>query len=142
MSEDALWRKTRAELSPWGVLQRIENCVDLGTPDLAYALRVQGAVGSGWIELKHAWAWPKRHTTPFVLPELTADQVVFARNWEKAGGRSWMLLQVGRGYWLLNPAAITAIFERTLTASGVRMAAIAGEEGRFPLGNILRALTQ
>jgi len=142
VSEDALWLKARRELSPWGCLHRVENAADLGTPDVAYALRVQGAAGSGWIELKHVEAWPKKLHTPFSIPKLTHDQVAFARSWAAAGGQAWTLVQVGRGYWLLDPSTIAAVYDGAITAPGIRRVAAAGSDVRFPLGDVLRALVR
>lgn len=142
MSEDALWRKAREELAPWGVLHRVENSIDRGTGDVAYAIRVRGDVGSGWIELKHVPKWPANDDTPFVIRKLTQDQVDFLVQWQHAGGRAWCLLQVGRGYWLLDPPLIQAVHARTVTGPAVRRLAVAGSPSRFPFGNILRALVR
>ena len=48
MTERALWRTVRTALAPYGSLVRIENKVELGTPDVLYCLR--GV--TGLLELK------------------------------------------------------------------------------------------
>ena len=144
MSEDALWKKVRDDLGPWGKLVRIENLIGKGVGDLAYVLRagVRGPVGSGWLELKHEDAWPVRPQTAFTISTLTRDQVDFHRDWAAAGGRAWTLLQVGRGYWLLDPPTLAAVFRRDLVPQQVRRAATVGDPRRLPVGDVLRALTR
>jgi len=145
MSEDALRSYVREALGPWGVLHRVENAVDVGTPDLAYVLRAgiqkSAPVASGWIELKHATRWPARPTTPLVIEHLTLDQVLFAERWARAGGWCWALLQVGREYLLLDPPTLRGLFERRFRGRDIEAAATAVGPTRLPVGTVLRALT-
>jgi hypothetical protein len=144
MSEDALWRKARDELGPWGMLVRIEPAFVGGCGDVSYALRAgvgpECPAGSGWIELKHVPAWPVRESTPVVIEKLKREQVQFGLDWTAAGGRSWFLVQVARGYWLLDPPTAHAVYKRELTGAAFRSRATVGNPRRFPRGDVLRAL--
>lgn len=78
----------------------VENGVCPGTPDVAFT--------HGWVELKQIPAWPARPDTVVRCDHFTRTQ----RNWlaahEAAGGRCWVLLQVGRSEFLLIPGAKAA----------------------------------
>lgn len=98
--ESALWGwlKTHLkELRQYGLkydVQRIENTVGKGTPD------VEGCIAgdSFWCELKiaHQMAGDK------VRVRITADQVRKALRRVKAGGRSWVLVRVCGETWHTN----------------------------------------
>ena len=113
MTERRLWHTARAALQPYAHLVRVESPVAPGIPDLAYCIHGGYA---GWLELKYLARWPVRPSTPVVIPTLTPAQVVFAEQWAAKGGRAALLLQVGRWYGLLPPAAMRACYRRTLTS--------------------------
>lgn len=112
-SERALWHTVRKAWGPFGVLKRIENSTETGTPDLSYCLMKH----SGWIELKHLQAWPKRATTPLVVEHFTSAQADWLDEWSRAGGDAWLLLQVGREYALFTAAGARRLYRRELTSS-------------------------
>lgn len=109
-SERALWVRARRALAPYGRLVRVENRAEPGTPDVAYCL-----LGvEGWLELKED-PLPKPGA-PIKLRELTLGQVLWAEAWHAAGGRAWLLAQLGRSYALLTPGEVRAAWNGALTA--------------------------
>lgn len=142
MSERALWDTARDALSPFLDVMRVENRVEVGTPDVCWAERPVFGATHGWIELKHLPRWPARARTTIVIPELTLDQVLWAEGHGQAHGYH-MLLRVGGhggGYGLLDAAAVRAIYDRRCSRSMVVSLALAWGEA-FPAAAILRALT-
>lgn len=141
MSEGALWDTVRTALLPWGALKRIENSVDLGTPDVLYCLRRPRSVPrvhvTGWVELKHLPAWPVRPDTPVVIDHLTREQVLFLEDWP---GAAYLLLQVEKDYLLTGPWTARGIFNRQLNRRDLWEQALIAETP-FPLIKILTALT-
>lgn len=91
--ETSLWAWLRDSLPQLGRghhVQRVENAVKLGTPD------VEGHIEGGlpfWIELKVARELVR---TPQVRVETTVHQVFFATKRWAVGGNSWYLIRVGR----------------------------------------------
>lgn len=140
MSEHSLWLTLRRCTDGLQQLrlQRIEDRFTAGVPDVAYCFRGS----AGWIELKHLPAWPASRDTPVRLPKLTIEQVAFAEAWERAGGKSWVLLQVGREYLLLPACIVRALHERRLTRTHVCRLAVAWGSGKLPIKDILVALIQ
>lgn len=93
--ETALWNWLKThfkELRPHRHdVQRIENAVAKGTPD------VEGCIGgrSFWCELKvaHAMAGDRWRV------RITPEQVKFALRRSRAGGKSWVLVRVCGASW-------------------------------------------
>ena len=149
MSEAALWKRTREHLAPFGRLERIENSVNTGTPDVAYCLRRKPLLPpvSGWLELKHVDEWPARPTTTLHVESLTKEQVDWATWWALAGGRVSALLQVGSYLLVLDHRALGRIFARDATKDWLLSHApldqvpFAGT-GRFPTKEVLQWLTR
>jgi len=73
-----------------------EDLVTVGVPDMSYVL--SGC--SGWIEYKWLKDWPARSRTVVKMSRYTAQQKAFLRERGEAGGRCFLLLQVGNE-WLL-----------------------------------------
>ncbi len=92
--ESGLWRwlkGARLRLREDLHIQRVENSVGSGTPD------VEGKLNGGdqfWIELKST-ARPKRDGP--VRFKVRDSQVEWMRRRAAVGGRPWLLLQVGSG---------------------------------------------
>jgi hypothetical protein len=94
--EQRLWDSFRSNLPPWLYLERLENIVAPGTPDVV-ALATRGVMVTSFVELKATECWPARDDTP-VLGNgkgLNADQVNWHINWTRRGGDSWILIGVG-----------------------------------------------
>lgn len=142
-NESDYWITVRKSLAPFGRLIRIENTIDEGTPDVAYCLKnlARNVAESGWIELKKIDGFPALPRTPLVVPKLRLVQVQFAEDWEKAGGRSFMLLRAPPWHLLFSAAGIRGVFERDVSAADAPAVAKAAAIGVFPTGRILRALT-
>ena len=101
MSESQLRDHVRKGLRQRGILTtHHEDMLNSGIPDLSYT----GLGVHGWIELKHAHAWPKRPGTPLRLKRYTLDQKAFLFTRGRLGGHCWLLLRVGKEHLLLfNP---------------------------------------
>lgn len=140
-SESGFWSVVRQRLSPYGRLQRIESHLTAqGIPDVVYSLLGH----SGWLELKHLAAWPKRPTTPLHVPHLKLEQVLFLEDWERhpSRGRAHGLFQVADDYLLLAPAWVRRVHERSATRTDLLAHAAAHGAGSFPTVAVVRALTK
>lgn len=72
---------------------RIESHMSEGVPDVNYS--------QGWIELKYAKAWPKRPDTPLRIDHFTKEQRAWHLARRAAGGRTYVLVKVGKDEWML-----------------------------------------
>lgn len=144
MTERAYWiDHVRPGLEPFGKLQRIENAVDKGTPDVAYCLKRaanDARACAGWIELKYLPQLPANRHTPVILDKLTIDQVLFLEGWTKAGGLAFLLLRADDHHILMNAELARAVFRRGVTAPDLVDRAMVCQTGRFPVGRILSCL--
>lgn len=101
MSESNLWVRFRDRTKEVLRLQRLENAVGAGVPDVFYAFR-DGA-GSGFVELKHAKDYPKRQTTQvFGRGGLRAEQIQWCYSFATSGVVVWILAQVGDDVFLVH----------------------------------------
>lgn len=83
--------------------QRIESrLTGSGIPDWNYC--VKGV--DGWIEAKYIAEWPKRKDTTVRLTKYTAEQRLWLWERDRAGGRAFLVVQVGNEYFIFD--AITA----------------------------------
>lgn len=87
----------RTNIASIGHWQRHEDLLSEGVPDVSYTIK--GA--SGWVELKYLPKTPpEQHTA--TIRHFTKEQ----RNWlvdcGRNGGRAWLLLQLGKSYYLYN----------------------------------------
>ena len=91
MSEKSFWTLVRNNL-PFRCY-RVENRVMLGMPDVHYVSKGK----SGWIELKFVPKWPKKRiNTGYRL-----QQAIWAREYIKNGGQSWILIRIERDFTAL-----------------------------------------
>lgn len=99
--ESSLWAwlsKARHDFGSTLHIQRIENFVGAGTPDVEGFLQTPEMSGQFWLELKSI-ARPARATTPLRFPlKDRKEQVEFMRKRWEIGGNCFWLLQVGSGY--------------------------------------------
>src|SRR3546814_13417930 len=92
MSESRLRGNIVKALRCWDAVV-VENPVCPGTPDVNYI--------DGWLELKFLPKWPRvPSTNPILIRHYTAQQRIWLRRRWLRGGRSHLLLQVGRE-WLV-----------------------------------------
>ena len=87
----------------------VENPAYPGTPDINYV--------GGWLELKWIEDWPKRATTPVVIPHFTPQQRVWAIRRSRVDPNGiWLILEVGRPkQWLLFRGRDVREIGKTLT---------------------------
>lgn len=140
-SENNLWHDiVRPRLVPFGELVRIENRFGLGIPDVCYCLSFRKhPPATGWIELKHRTAWPRRDSDIVRIEHVTKEQVLWHDNWSKAGGRVFTLLRVAREFMLLSPSAYHGLYDGMTGPQIVGSATVYGD-GEFPLARMLEAL--
>lgn len=100
MSEKAMWEAIRPVMNGLHPV-RIESSTAEGIPDVNYT--------HGWIELKYARVWPKRKTTPLRLAHFTVEQRAWLTERWASGGKTFVLLKVGRDEWLLFRGQTAAI---------------------------------
>lgn len=140
-NESQLWSIVKTKLQPFGSLERIENKLREGIPDVNFALThpPTGRTVSGWCELKNIAAWPVRPATPLHIPHLKLEQVEWMEQWN---GLVFMLLRVGNTFMVHTPLHVRAIYERRYTAQQVAATASVIDRGRFPTGDLLRWLVK
>ena len=142
--ESNLWRNVHHKLSLFGVLKRIENKVDLGTPDVAYLLRrpKQDKPTAGWLELKCLTDFPSKPNTPLNIEHLTLEQVMFLEEWTRSGGNAFMLLQVRDCHFLCDASTTRGIYKRVIVRRQlINEALVSSTLGGFPTRRILECLT-
>ncbi len=130
------------KLRPYGLRYPIEMKITSGFPDYAYALRCRNRVVEGWCELKFLKEWPRRPATPVRVPSLKLRQVRWMERHHEFGGRVSLLLQVGRGtYLLLAAPVVRLLFDRKLTCLELMAQARVVSTTGFPTIELLEALT-
>lgn len=143
MTEAAFWRSTvKPYLSPFGVMHRVENTVESGTPDVTYTLRHPDdrRATSGWIELKHT-SIPVRNKTQVRFKRFTVEQAEWLREWSAAGGRAWLLVAIGPAFALVEGSHCPSIQEGIPLGDFRDVSEVWGDN-RFPAGRVLRCLTR
>lgn len=92
LPEQGLWDRCRKHLGPHMFIERLENLLDAGWPDVV--TMCDGNVT--WIETKKA-EWGKRATTRIQLSNpLTSEQRNWHLNCAKQGCRSIILIEIER----------------------------------------------
>lgn len=135
--EADLWRTTRKNLAPYGMLVRVESPLTrLGIPDVCYCL----LGNSGWLELKALERWPVRSTTALRIDHLKLEQVLFLESWTRARGKAHLLLRVAKTYLVLSSQLVRDIYERRATREFLEEEADAVGEVTFPTVAVLKAL--
>jgi hypothetical protein len=97
LPEQRFWDRTRRRLSPHLHLERIENLLEVGTPDLITLAPSTGRVVR--LELKAVAALPVRTSTPILGGDngcgLSLDQRNWHKLWTQMGGTSAILVGIG-----------------------------------------------
>lgn len=134
--EAAFWQQVKRRLGQRGRVVRIESGRSSpGTPDVYYNLGGR----TGWLELKRSLAWPKRPSTPLIIPKLRAEQVLWIEAEAHQGGRAWVFFRVGDDYLLLPARTVRAATLKGLTRDAYFAGADLASLGRFP-SSLLEAL--
>lgn len=102
LPEQRFWDRTRPRLTAHFLVERVENLVGVGTPDI-WVLAPTGRVTP--VELKAVQGWPARLSTRVLGPKagLSQDQKNWHLTWQQAGGRSAILVGVGGNQQFLFP---------------------------------------
>jgi hypothetical protein len=102
MNEKQLWQKVRAALQADFFLQRVENLVGEGVPDVIYHSRSNGRCG--FIELKSRDKFPARENTPVFSGQhgLRPAQIAWIHCRAETGARVWVLAQCGGEMFLVH----------------------------------------
>jgi hypothetical protein len=137
-SERALWNYIRGGLKSDWYLQRHEDRISAGVPDVSYS----GWGTGGWLELKVLKRWPARKMTPVKIG-LTKEQALWLRQCGKHGnGNCFILLRVGRGDFLLfNWQQALALTEPRLQTD-IRQRALRTWKKRVDFNELKKELTQ
>lgn len=109
MAESSLWNYLRKNMRGHGHWIRIENSVELGTPD------VNGCMDGEeiWIELKALKDWPKRASTQVKIKHYTKEQKQWILDRHHAGGNAFLFARVAREYFLFKPGAAQFVDKMT-----------------------------
>jgi hypothetical protein len=135
--EHNLWVAARRHLGAYGHFVRLECPIASGIPDVHFTL----PRASGFIELKCVAAWPKRARSPVCIASLKPAQVVWLEQEAAAGGKAFMLAQIGGSWLLLDVATVRSVFAGKETRESLcRRALVHGDGRRFPTKEILHAL--
>ena len=138
MSEASLSTAFRKHLGKHGHIERVENMVNVGTPDVNYVL--DGC--EGWVELKCIPAWPVRSDTLVRVPHYTPEQRIWHRERKAAGGKVFVLLRVdSTKEYLLFDAGAAANKLGYLNKEQTINLALVHARGKFPVSALLSTFT-
>lgn len=109
-TEQRLWDRMRRAIGTRVRLERIENVVGVGTPDVVACCYI-----TAFVELKAVEAPPVRETTR-VLGEkgLNRDQRNWHKDWHHWGGKSFILVGVGRQIFMIQGQFADALNDMTM----------------------------
>lgn len=134
--ENSMWTDLRDKLPRDIHIERIENSVALGTPDVNLCSIQLGEV---WVELKYADDWPVRDSTVFRLKHYTKEQRLWHILRCAAGGSCWVLLRVGP-WWGLYWGTTAAKGLGRLNAAQTQAAAVWQCRGTLDIPGLLEVL--
>lgn len=109
VSESNLWKYFQRNMRSRGIVQRVENAFYKGMPDVNYL--INGT--EGWLELKYIKCYPKRKDTPVAVRHFTKEQKIWHLTRAKKQGRTNVLLQVEKDYYLFINENISMIGKLT-----------------------------
>lgn len=92
----------------------VDNPRRAGTPDINYI--------EGWLELKYLPSWPKRAETKVKIRCWTKKQMIWHYLRTSSGGRSFVLLQVGRDHLLFDGGVAALCFNESTQEDMRRLA--------------------
>lgn len=116
--EQKLWDRFRKLFGNRILLQRHEDRLAAGIPDVSYAYNGH----FGWIELKvGTFNQDKRQVR---IPHFTKKQQKTLREWANHGDHCYMLLQVGYQVFLIGGASAAILGSGPLTLTNIQKVAI------------------
>lgn len=100
MSESNLWAKLRTNMvgTYWSEATRHEDKLSRGIADVSFCQEGR----HGWMELKWVADWPARDSTIIRIPHYSTEQKAFLDIKGKAGGNTWLFLQIGSDHLLFD----------------------------------------
>lgn len=99
-AEAKLWDSVQPRLREHFLVQRIENLIDAGVPDVHLVCRLTGE--QHWLELKAQPEMPKRATTRvFGGDGLRPDQIPWLYSRAAVGASVWILGKAGKEWFLV-----------------------------------------
>lgn len=137
MSEKDLSRLLMNSMKAYGDFQRIENMVGVGMPDVSYCIRGT----EGFIENKWRASWPRDPEDIVTLDHFTPQQRIWIKRRTSAGGRVYVFLQVGTGYYLLPGRSAALSLGKDWRRRDIERAALICGLGAFPTKNLLAVLS-
>jgi len=109
-TESQLWSWLRGVL-PYGHWIRVENRIELGTPDVNGCVRGHDV----WLELKYSKKVLPA-TSPFKKRGLSKEQVIWLQERAGVGGNAWIVAGVGRHVYFLLPVYASSFNDMSLRA--------------------------
>lgn len=102
MSESALWKRMRGGIADYCFVQRLENLVGTGVPDVVLHDRKTGK--EAWVELKYRPGYPKRGSTCVFSGDygLRPDQKAWIYERALAGVNIWVVAQAEDNLFLVH----------------------------------------
>lgn len=117
MIETTAWDSIRPLFQALGLDPiRVENVLHPGHPDLDYT--------HGNIELKYMEAFPVRPGTAVRVPKLTGEQVGWITRRTEKGGLAWLLVRVGKEWFLWAGRDVYAVWQGLTQAEWRERAAL------------------
>lgn len=112
-----MWQRLRPHMVRYGLDPiRIENRAGIGTPDVNFI--------EGWAELKNADGWPVRGGPLRLGHPPTREQKVFlTRRWV-AGGSVWLVLRVGKEWFIFRGIDVPEIWRAHPTREQLNASAV------------------
>lgn len=113
--EARLWQRMRAGIVDQCFVQRIENMVGEGVPDVVLHSRCDGK--EAWCELKYRPEAPARTTTPIFKGDhgLRPEQVSWIHGRAAVGARIYIIGQCDNSLWLIHGRHARELEAMTIT---------------------------
>jgi hypothetical protein len=109
-TEQRFWDRMRRAIGTRVRLERIENVVGVGTPDVVACCYI-----TSFVELKAVEGPPVRATTRVLGDRgLSRDQRNWHKDWHQWGGKSFILVGVGRQIFMIQGQFADALNDMTM----------------------------
>lgn len=108
MTEKSMWEVIRRNMKGSWTVDRHEDRVTLGVPDLSYAMNDGTRKVQGWIELKCIDKFNNDMNSVTPIKHFTGVQRRWLKTRQEVGGSTWLFLKVGRNTWMLFKGDVAA----------------------------------